>query len=95
VNPFDVGTSASGTSTSANSGPVTTTTAHELVFGAGITTGGFSAPGANFTNRIITSPDLDIAEDRLVTATGSYSATASLAGSAAWVMQVATFKAIT
>jgi hypothetical protein len=28
-----------------------------------------------------------------VTAAGSYSATAPLAGSAAWVMQVATFKA--
>jgi glucose/arabinose dehydrogenase/PKD repeat protein len=93
VNPFDVGTSASGTSTSANSGSVTTTAAHELVFGAGITTGGFSSAGANFTNRIITSPDLDIAEDRFVTATGSYGATASLGGSAAWVMQVATFKA--
>ena len=39
------------------------------------------------------APDLDIAEDRFVTATGSYSATASLGGSAAWVMQVATFKA--
>ena len=93
VNPFDVGTSASGTGTSANSGSVTTTAAHELVFGAGITVGGFSAAGANFTSRIITSPDLDIAEDRFVTATGSYSATASLGGSAAWVMQVATFRA--
>ena len=31
----------------------------------------------DFTTRIITSPDLDIAEDRFVTATGSYSATAS------------------
>ena len=30
VNPFDVGTSASGTSTSANSGTVTTTAANEL-----------------------------------------------------------------
>jgi hypothetical protein len=78
ANPFDVGTSASGTSTSANSCPVTTTTAHELVFGAGITDDGFSSAGANFTNRIITSPDLDIGEDRFVTATGSYSATASL-----------------
>ena len=46
--------------------------------GPASTTGGFSAAGANFTNRIITSPDPDIAEDRFVTATGSYSATASL-----------------
>ena len=93
VNPFDVGTSASGSGTSANSGTVTTTAAGALIFGAGITTGGFSAAGANFVNRIITTPDLDIAEDRFVTTTGSYSATASLGGSAAWVMQVATFRA--
>ena len=50
----------------------------ELIFGAGTTTGGFSAAGTNFVNRIITSPDGDIAEDRLVTTTGSYSATARL-----------------
>jgi glucose/arabinose dehydrogenase len=93
VNPFDVGTSASGGSNSANSGAVTTTAAHELVLGAGTTAGVFSAAGAGFTTRVITSPDADIAEDRFVTATGSYSATASLSGSAAWVMQVATFKA--
>ena len=93
VNPFDVGTSASGNGTSANSGTVTTTAASELIFGAGMTTGGFSAAGTNFTSRIITTPDADIAEDRFVTTTGSYSATASLSGSAAWVMQVATFRA--
>jgi hypothetical protein len=93
ANPFDVGVSSSGTSNSPNSGAVTTTIAHELVFGAGVTTGGFSTAGSGFTTRVITSPDLDIAEDRFVTATGSYSATASLSGSAAWVMQVATFKA--
>jgi len=71
-----------------------TSTAHELVIGAGTTVGGFSAAGSGFTTRVITSPDLDIAEDRFVTAAGSYSATASLSGSAAWVMQVATFKAV-
>ena len=70
------------------------TSAHELIIGAGTTAGGFSAAGSGFTTRVITSPDGDIAEDRFVTATGSYSATASLSGSAAWVMQVATFKAV-
>ena len=93
VNPFDVGTSASGNGTSANSGTVTTTAAGELIFGAGMTGGVFSAAGTNFTNRIITPQDGDIAEDRFVTTTGSYSATASLSGSASWLMQVATFKA--
>ena len=93
VNPLDTSASASGTSNSANSGAVTTNVAHELILGAGTTAGGFSGAGAGFTTRIITSPDLDIAEDRFVTTTGSYSATASLSGSAAWVMQVVTFKA--
>jgi hypothetical protein len=39
VNPFDVGTSASGNGTSANSGTVTTSAARELIFGAAAMTG--------------------------------------------------------
>src|SRR5262245_11874324 len=93
VNPFDVGSSASGSGTSASSGSVTTTAGRELIIGAGTTTGGFSTAGTSFTSRIVTTPDLDIAEDRFVTTAGSYSAIAPLSGSAAWVMQVATFKA--
>ena len=57
-----------------------------------MTTGRFTAAGTNFTSRIITTPDGDIAEDMFVTATGSYSATAQLSGSAAWVMQVAALR---
>ena len=64
--------------------------ANALIFGAGITSGGFSAAGTNFTTRIITNPDGDIAEDRIVTSAGPYSATAPVSGS--WVMQVAAFK---
>ncbi len=94
VNPFDVGASASGTGTSATSGAVSTTAANALIFGAGTTTGGFAAEGTNFTTRIITTPDADIAGDQFVTSTGTYSATAPLNGSAAWVMQVATFRAV-
>jgi hypothetical protein len=94
INPLDTGRSASGSSATPNSGSVATTAAQELIFGAGMTTGGFSAAGANFTSRIITVPDADIAEDRVVTATASYSATAPLSGSAAWVMQVATLKSM-
>jgi hypothetical protein len=77
----------------ANSGAATTTASRTLIFGAGTTSGGFSAAGSGFTSRIITQPDLDIAEDKLVTTAGSYNATASLVGSAAWVMQMVAFKA--
>ena len=87
VNPFDVGASASGNGTSANSGRSPPPPQRADLRGRH-TTGGFSAAGTNFTNRIITPPDGDIAEDRFVTATGTYSATAPLSGSA-WLMQVA------
>ncbi len=91
TNPLDVTASAAGSSVSPNSGTATTTSANELIFGAGTTATGFYAPGTGFTTRIITG-DGDIAEDKVVSSTGSYSATAPTS-SAPWVMQMATFRA--
>jgi glucose/arabinose dehydrogenase/PKD repeat protein len=90
ANPFDKTASAAGTAATASSGTVTTTSATELIFGAGVTTGGFTAAGSGFTTRIITVPDADIVADLIVTSTGSYAASAT--GSGSWVMQVATFR---
>src|SRR6266852_2563140 len=74
------------------SGAATTTSANELVFGAGMTFDIYNAAGSGYTNRVITNFG-DIAEDRSVTSTGSYNATAAMRASAAWVMQMATFRA--
>ena len=53
-----------------------------------------AAAGTGFTLRIITIRTADIAEDKTVSSTGSYSATAHLQTSPrAWVMQMATFRA--
>jgi hypothetical protein len=93
TSPLDVVASASGNSAAANSGSTTTTVANELIFGADTVATGTLAAGANFTPRIVTSPDSDLAEDRTVTATGSYSATATLTSSGPWVMQMVTLKA--
>jgi hypothetical protein len=93
TNPFDVATGASGTSASPSSGAATTTSATEMIFGAGTTGSSFKAAGTGFVSRIITNPDGDIAEDKLVTSTGSNSATATLTTSSTWVMQMATFRA--
>ena len=90
-NPVDGTSSANGSGTTANSGAVTTTSSNALIFGAGMTLGSFTAPGSGFTTRAITSPDGDIVEDRIVSATGSYSATAT-STSSAWVMQVVAFR---
>ena len=91
VNPFDQTASGSGVTATASSGNVTTAFATELIFGAGITTGGYTGSGTGFTTRLITVPDADIVNDRVTTATGSVAASATQSGS--WVMQVATFRA--
>ena len=64
-NPLDVATGTSGNSNIADSGSVTTTAANELIFGADMVTANTIVAGAPFTARIITSPDSDIAEDRV------------------------------
>ena len=94
ANPLDPTATAQaiGSGTSANSGSATTTSANELIIGAGKTSGRFTAAGTGFTSRIITSPDGDIAEDRIVTSTGSYNATAPVTSSN-WVMQLVAFRA--
>jgi hypothetical protein len=53
---------------------------------------GNKTAGSGFTARIITSPDSDLAEDKVVTTAGSNSATATLTASGPWVMQMVTFK---
>jgi Galactose oxidase-like, Early set domain/IPT/TIG domain len=92
VKQVDVTAGASGNSSTANSGSATTTSSNELIFGADIVRTGNASPGSGFTARIITTPDSDLAEDKVVTATGSNSATATLTSSGAWVMQMVTFK---
>ena len=94
VTTLDVTAGASGSSTAASSGTATTTVANELIFGADIVATLTTAAGTGFTSRIITTPNGDIAEDKVVTTAGSNSATATLSASGPWVMQMATFSAV-
>jgi hypothetical protein len=61
-----------------------------VIFGAGITSGLFLAGTNGFVTRTITSPNDDIAGDKLAPTAGTYTATASL-GSAPLVMQAVGF----
>ncbi|MGH9400513.1 MAG: choice-of-anchor D domain-containing protein [Terriglobia bacterium] len=90
-NPVDVTAARSGSSATSTSGSATTTNATDLIFGANIVTTTTSGPGSGFAQRLLSSPDSDIAEDRMVTAKGSYSATAPLS-SGAWIMQMIAFR---
>ena len=91
---LDVTAGASGSNSSPSSGAATTTSANELIFGANTVATTTSMPGIGFTSRIITVPDGNIAEDKVVTVSGSNSATATLSDSGPWVMQMATFSAV-
>jgi hypothetical protein len=63
-----------------------------LIFGANMVFTSTMRSGSGCTKRIITSPDGDIAEDKVASATGSYFAKAPLTSSGPWVMQMVTFK---
>jgi hypothetical protein len=92
-NPLDVTAAATGSSSPSNSGAVTTTNPNDLIIGANLVQTLTTAAGTGFTRRVITNPDGDIAEDRVVSATGSYSATAPVSPSGQWIMQLVSFKA--
>jgi len=92
-NVFDGGASGTGIGMSADSGPLTISNVNDLLFGAGMTADTFTGAGGGFTLRVITSPDSDIVEDEIAGTAGSYSVTASLNSSTAWLMQLAAFKA--
>jgi hypothetical protein len=91
TNPLDMAVGATGNSGTSSSGNLATSNATDLLVGANIVQQNTTGPGANFTQRLLTSPDGDIAEDRVVTTTGSYSATAPVSGGG-WAMQLAAFR---
>jgi Putative Ig domain len=90
--PVDVVAAAQGNGPTSNSGAVATGNANDLLVGANLVQTGTTGPGSGYTSRVITSPDGDVLEDSIVTATGSYSATAPVAGGA-WIMQMVAFRA--
>jgi IPT/TIG domain len=92
VTTLDATAGASGNSATASSGSATTTSATELIFGADMVATSTKAVGSGFTSRVITTPDSDIAEDKIVTVAGSNSATSTLTSSGPWVMQMVTFR---
>jgi hypothetical protein len=92
VTPVDVVVGATGNSVTSSSSAVITKNALDLLVGANIIWTVTGSPGSGFIQRMITS-DGDIVEDRVVTAVGSYSASANLNTSGAWIMQMVAFRA--
>lgn len=89
VAPLDGTAAAVGSSSSASSGSVTTKNPNDLLFGAGVSGSSFTSGGTGFTVRSTAQGNLT--EDRIVSSTGSYSATAT-DNSGVWAMQLVAFK---
>jgi len=93
TSPLDVAVGGSGSSNSSATPAMTTTNARVLLVAGNNVASWTLGAGTGFTSRFITNPNGDIAQDRVVNATGSYTATAPLGSAGAWVMQMAAFRA--
>jgi chitodextrinase len=89
-NPVDVTVAASGSSATMNSGSATTTSANDLIFGAGVSDNNVNAAGSGFISRDLAYGN--ITEDRTAATIGSYAATATHNGQK-WGMQMVAFRA--
>jgi hypothetical protein len=89
---LDVAASGGGNSSTSACAAVTTMNANDLLVGANLVLTRTTGPGAGFTKRLITDPNGDIAEDRVVAATGSCSIAAPVVPAGPWIMQLAAFR---
>jgi hypothetical protein len=93
VTPVDVVVAATGNSAATSSGTVMTVNPQDMLVGSNLVWTGTTGPGSGMTQRLLTNPNGDIAEDRLVTTVGSYSATAPLSSAGPWMMHMVAFRA--
>ncbi|HEY7374576.1 MAG TPA: DUF4038 domain-containing protein [Polyangia bacterium] len=90
--PFDSAIGASGNGGLADTGNLLTHATGDLLVAGDMVLTGTPTAGTGYTARIITSPDGDIAEDKVAGAAGSYNATAPVSAPNGWVIQLAAFK---
>jgi len=82
-------------STSCDSGFATTTNQNDVLIGANLANKPTSAAGANYNSRLFLTPSGDLLEDQVVTAIGSYDASATLSASGNCLTQMIAFKEAT
>jgi hypothetical protein len=92
VSPLDVSVGAAGTGVTSSSGVATTTNPTDLLVGANTVKTGTAGASSGFTQRLLTQPDSDIAEDRLVKVAGTYGTAEPLTSAAGWVAQMVAFR---
>jgi hypothetical protein len=84
---------ASGSTSVSDSGALQTSNANDLLVSGNMVYTASVTPGTGFTQRIVTNPDADSAEDRVVSAVGTFNGTESLSSSGPWIAQMVAFRA--
>jgi hypothetical protein len=92
TNPLDTASGKWGTGPLAESGPLVTTGAPDLIVAGSYSAGLAIGPGVGYTQRLLTTPDGDILEDTVGYAANSYTATVPMATTAWWIVQAAAFR---
>ncbi len=93
TSPLDAAVGATGNSATSSSGSLTTTAPGDLLVAGNMVSTLSHGPATGWTLRFVTSPDGDLAEDRIATNAGAYTGSAPLDGAGTWVMQTVAFKA--
>ncbi len=93
THPLDLSATSSGTNATTSTGSIATTNAVDLLVAANYVETTTISAGPAFTSRMITQPDSNLLEDRVVTSTGSYGSSAQLDQPGKWIMQLAAFRA--
>ncbi|HEY0341842.1 MAG TPA: DUF4038 domain-containing protein, partial [Steroidobacteraceae bacterium] len=91
--PVDSGSEAAGNSAQSGAGTVVTQNPNDLLVSANYVQTATTAAAAGYAARMITNPDADILEDRVVTAAGSYTAQTALTRAGNWVAQTVALRA--
>jgi chitodextrinase len=89
VNPVDAVISSAGTGSALNSGSLNTTTGTDLLFAAGASDNEVTTFSPGFTTRSVAFGNLT--EDKVVSAIGTFNATATHSGTF-WIMQLVAFR---
>jgi hypothetical protein len=91
VSPLSTTAIGAGRGTTSSTSSVSTSAPTSLLVVGTVATTSTASSGAGYTTRMITTPDGDLAADRIVSA-GQYTASAQLQSSGNWVIQLAAFK---
>jgi Fibronectin type III domain len=91
--PFEAAVGSTGSNATSASGELATKNKMDLLVAANTVRTRTAGTDNGFAQRMLTSPDGDIVEDRIASAAGAYGTNTQLSAAGDWVMQLVAFRA--